>query len=245
MKLLRIFLSLILAVPFVAISQKSNTHISIVNKPTNQASNSFYLNNRAPLVQARLIKLPVGSIQPKGWLLEYLKRQQSGLTGNLMNISAWLQKADNAWLSKNGKGKYGWEEVPYWLKGFGNIGYLLNDPKMIAETKFWIDGVLNSQRPDGDFGAVILDKNGAEDFWAKMIMLYCLQSYYEYTKENRVIAFMSNFFNYQLNYPEEKFMQRFHYWQGLRTGDNLHSVIWLYNITGEKKTTAVGRKNSP
>src|ERR1035437_5306385 len=96
--------------------------------------------------------LPVGSVQPKGWLLEYMNRQRDGLSGNLGEISVWLEKDGNAWLSKDGKGKYGWEEVPYWLRGYIQLGYILNDPKMIAESQVWIEGALNSQRPDGDFG---------------------------------------------------------------------------------------------
>ena len=47
-----------------------------------------------------------------------MKRQRDGLCGNLDEISVWLQKDDNAWLSPDGKGKYGWEEVPYWLRGY-------------------------------------------------------------------------------------------------------------------------------
>jgi hypothetical protein len=66
--------------------------------------------------------------------------------GHLGEISAWLQKEDNAWLSKNGKGKYGWEELPYWLKGYIELAYIFNDPKMIAESHLWIEGTLASQR---------------------------------------------------------------------------------------------------
>ena len=126
--------------------------------------------------------MPVGAIQPDGWLKEFLNRQRDGLTGNLGSISAWLQKKDNAWLSKTGEGAWGWEELPYWLKGYGDLGYILQDQKIIAETKVWIEGVLNSQRPDGDFGPVKLD-GPYRDFWGNMIMLYCLQSYYELSNE--------------------------------------------------------------
>ncbi len=74
-----------------------------------------------------MIKLPVGSIKPDSWLKIYLERQVSGLTGNLGEISAWLQKEENAWLSKEGIGAWGWEEVPYWLKGYANLGHILDD----------------------------------------------------------------------------------------------------------------------
>lgn len=211
----------------------NSAKISVVNAPDMNAVNTNYLNNKAPLLQNAFIKLPVGAIAPQGWLKEYLMRQKNGLTGNLGKISAWLQKENNAWLSKNGKGEFGWEEVPYWLKGYANIGYILNDKTMIDESKIWINGVLNSQRADGNFGPTLVDNNNAEDFWPKMIMLYCLQSYYEYSNDQRVIPFMQNFFKYQLNYPQEKFIKQYHYWQGLRTGDNLQSVLWLYNITGD------------
>lgn len=190
-----------------------------------------YNGNRAPLVDSRYLKLPVGAVVPEGWLKVYLERQRDGLTGNLGKISAWLQKDDNAWLSASGEGKWGWEEVPYWLKGYGNIGYILNDPAMIAETKVWIEGVLKSQREDGNFGPKSFN-DGKQDFWANMIMLYCLQSYYEYAHDERVINLMTRYFKFQLSVPDDKFLKS--YWQKVRGGDNLYSVFWLYNHTGDK-----------
>ena len=61
--------------------------------------------------------------------------QRDGLTGHLGEISAWLEKNNNAWFSGNGQGDHGWEEVPYWLKGYGNLGYILNDEKIITRNK--------------------------------------------------------------------------------------------------------------
>ncbi len=114
--------------------------------PVRAETNSFYVNNRLPLAPARFIALPVGAVQPRGWLREMLLRQRDGLSGHLGEISVWLQKDDNAWLSKDGQGKYGWEELPYWLRGYLELAYILNDPKMIAEGETWIHGALQSQR---------------------------------------------------------------------------------------------------
>lgn len=206
--------------------------ITFITRPGLESKNQNYISNRAPLAPSAFIKLPVGSVKPKGYLLEYLKRQKNGLTGNLKDFSLWLQKKDNAWLTKNGEGKYGWEEVPYWLKGYGNMAYLLQDSEMIAETKVWIEGALNSQREDGNFGPLLtFDDDGSQDFWANMIMLFCLQSYYEYSQDPRVITLMTNYFRFQLTVPDEKLLT--HYWQYLRGGDNLISIYWLYNITGD------------
>lgn len=230
---LLVFLCLVLAVPFAAL----NAQTGISDKL--KSGNSWYAGNLKPLEVGHYIKLPVGSIEPGGWLKVYLERQRDGLTGQLGNISAWLQKTDNAWLSKDSKGKWGWEEVPYWLKGYGDLAYILKDEKMIAEAKIWIEAVLTSQRENGDFGPHSLDQ-GKQDFWPNMIMLYCLQSYYEYSGDKRVISFMSHYFNYQLTVPDEEFLKG--YWQGLRAGDNLYSVLWLYNRTGETSLLQLGEK---
>ena len=245
MKIKIIFLLFILANCSNSIEQ-----ITIVSKPEMNFKNEHYVSNREPLVPSSLIKLPVGSIIPEGWLLEYFNKQKRGLTGNLGKISAWLDKKDNAWLSESGEGKWGWEEVPYWLKGYANIGYITEDKEMIDEAKIWIESVINSQREDGYFGPSFAwesyiseeyrtkeekqEKRKAIDFWPNMIMLYCLQSYYEYSNDQRVIDLMTNYFKFQLNIEENELLSDKHYWHRIRGGDNLHSVIWLYNRTGEK-----------
>ncbi|MDB4583364.1 glycoside hydrolase family 127 protein [Draconibacterium sp.] len=208
-----------------------NTNISVVEYPDTSFRNKHYASNRAPLVPSRFIKLPVGAVQPEGWLKEYLVRQQNGLTGHLGEISAWLQKDRNAWLSEDGTGEWGWEEVPYWLKGYGNLGYILKDKKIIDETKIWIEAALKSQRKNGNFGPIMEPRMGIQDYWGNMIMLYCLQSYYEYSSDQRVIDLMTKYFEYQLTIPDERFL--IGYWQRIRGGDNLHSVLWLYNRTGQ------------
>lgn len=194
------------------------------------AKNSFYISNREPLIRQHFIKLPSGSIVPAGWLKKNLELQRDGLTGHLPEISVWLQKQDNAWLAKDGKGKYGWEELPYWLKGYADIAYTLGDRKMLAEVKFWIDAVLSNQRSNGDFGPVNMVR-GNRDLWANMPMLWCLQSWYEYTKDKRVLPFMERYFKFELTVPDSAFLKD--YWENSRGGDNMLSVYWLYNHTGE------------
>lgn len=214
--------------------------ITVVERPDTAQTNSFYVSNREPLVPSQFIELPVGSIKPKGWLLAYLHRQRDGLTGNLGRISVWLQKEDNAWLSKDGKGQWGWEELPYWLKGYGDMAYILEDPDMIAETNIWLEGALNSQRPDGDFGPDQRFGDGSRDYWANMIMLFCLQSYYEYSSDQRVLDLMTRYFKYQLTVPDEAMLTE--YWQRMRGGDNIYSIYWLYNRTGDAWLLDVAEK---
>jgi DUF1680 family protein len=206
-----------------------NTRATMVSRPNTQSVTKNYIQNRTPLLSLNFIKLPVGSVRPQGWLSEVLNRQKDGLNGHLSEISAWLDKKNNAWLGTGND--YGWEEVPYWLKGYGDMAYILGDKKMIDEAKTWIEAVFESQRPDGYFGPWI-EKNGKPDLWGNMIMLRCLQSYYEYSGDRRVIDLMTKYFKWQLNLPDDRFLKD--YWENSRGGDNLLSVYWLYNITGDK-----------
>lgn len=209
--------------------KKIQADVDIVDRPDISKVNVSYTGNRAPLKPLNFIKIPVGDIQPESWLKKYLILQKDGLTGKLGEISAWLEKENNAWLSNGGD--HGWEEVPYWLKGYGNLAYILKDTAMIAETKVWLDGVFNSIQPNGYFGPVN-DRGGKKELWANMIMVWCLQSYYEYSQDPRVLELMTNYFKWQLTVPDDQFLKD--YWENSRGGDNLFSIYWLYNITGDE-----------
>jgi len=224
------FLTIILALAGFG-AQAQHTRATLVSKPDTNTVNTFYISNRSPLLKQAFIKLPIGSIQPGGWLKKQLELQRDGLTGHLGEISIWLNRTDNAWLNKDGLGKYGWEELPYWLKGYGDIAYMLGDKQMLANTKFWINAVISNQRPNGDFGPLVYKGEGKRDLWTNMPMLWCLQSYYEYSKDARVINLMQKYFKWELSIPDDKFLQD--YWENSRGGDNMLSVYWLYNRTGE------------
>ncbi len=237
-KIITIFL-LLNVVCFQNIKAQQNAlRISVVKRPPTNTANAFYTGNKAPLQPLSFIKLPVGSIKPKGWILKYLELQRDGLTGKLGEISAWLDKNNNAWFSGNGQGDHGWEEVPYWLKGYGDLGYILKDKKIIAETKLWLEKVFQSQTPDGYFGPSVIEKEQANnkdttpDLWPNMVMLWCMQSYYEYSNDARVIPFMTKYFKWQTTIPDDRLLKT--YWENSRGGDNLYSIYWLYNHTGEK-----------
>ena len=205
--------------------------VATVRHPANDRRNSFYPSNREPLAREYFVKLPVASVRPGGWLRRQLDLQRDGLTGHLDEISIWLSKDDNAWLRKDGQGKHGWEELPYWLKGFANIGYVLGDRAMIERAKFWIEAVLANQRESGDFGPEVFKGAGKRDLWTNMPMLFCLQSYYEYARDPRVLTLMQRYFAWQLTIADEQFLED--YWEKSRGGDNLYSVYWLYNHTGD------------
>ena len=91
--------------------------------------------------------LPLGSVMPKGWLLEQLKLQSSGLTGHLDEF--WPDVKDSGWIG--GKAE-GWERAPYWLDGMVPMAYLTDDAKLKAKAKHWVDYILKHQTADGWLG---------------------------------------------------------------------------------------------
>ncbi len=221
--------------------------VRVLQRPATEPSNQHYVGNRAPLAPNPLIKLPVGAVKPRGWLRNQLELMADGFTGHLDELSEFLRPEGNAWLDPHGEGdKSYWEELPYWLKGFGDLGYSLDDPRIIQEARRWIEPAFSSQREDGYFGP---RKNatqsghvkaGKPDVWPNMVMLNALQSYYEYSGDDRVLKLMTKYFRWQLSVPDEDFLLPF--WQQQRASDNLASVYWLYNRTGESWLLDLGEK---
>jgi len=223
-----------------------NADVSAVKLPSTEVKNDFYVGNRPPLLPSPLIKLPIGAIEPQGWVRRQLELQADGFHGHLTEISNFLKKEKNAWLNPDGEGLHGWEEPVYWLKGFSNCGYILGNERMITESKIWIEAGLRSQKPDGWFGpdkgrkGAATRLEGREDLWPNMIMLFCLQNYYEFASDERVIELMTNYMKYLVTVPEERFLVG--YWPRIRGGDLLYSVYWLYNRTGDEFLLDLARK---
>ncbi len=203
--------------------------VSVVERPEVGVSKN-YVNFREPLCKAPLLKLPVGSIRPEGWLRKYLELQKEGLNGKLGSISAWLDKNHNQWLDDDGD--HGWEEVPYWLRGYSSLAYILDDKEMKDEAQVWFEAVLNNVKDDGFLGPRNFE-NGRPELWAQMVMLWALQTYYEHSADERVPKAMANYFKWEQTVPDSLFLKGF--WEEKRGGDNLWSVLWLYNLTGDKE----------
>jgi len=238
--------NVVLVVLLAGFGHPANANVRVVDRPSTEAKNDFYIGNRPPLLPSPLIKLPIGAIEPQGWVRRQLELQADGFHGHLTEISRFLKKEGNAWLSPAGEGQHGWEEPVYWLKGFSNCGYILGNERMIKESRIWIEAALRSQKDDGWFGpdkgrkGAATRLQGREDLWPNMIMLFCLQNYYEFTGDKRVIELMTNYMKYLATVPEERFLVG--YWPRMRGGDLLYSVYWLYNRTSDAFLLDLARK---
>ena len=227
---------------FVAAGSASPVFADAITTVTNiqpAARGGLYVGNRVPLQPSPLMRLPPGSIQPHGWLRTLLETQRNGMNGRLEEISPWLKFDTSDWTTPNGSGStQGWERVPYWLRGYIDLGYCLDDPSVISNATRWIRGAMTSQRTNGYFGPAALYSvtgdpsfNGAPDLWPAMPMVDAFRSYYEFTGDTNALALMRRYALWENSLPATTFGAG--YWPMLRMGDNIESLYWLYNRTGD------------
>jgi DUF1680 family protein len=193
--------------------------------------------NRAPLAPNVLYALPLGTVKPAGWLKQQLRIQADGLTGHLDEI--WPDTGPNsAWLGGTGEG---WERGPYYLDGLLPLAYLLDDPVLVAKARKWVDFTLDHQRDDGRIGPEKTFGKDTNDWWPNMVMLKVLTQYQEVTGDPRVIPVLEKYFAYQAKQLADNPL---HEWAQYRWGDELVSILWLYNRNGDPKLLDLARQLS-
>ena len=189
---------------------------------SSESSKGAFVPNRAPLQQNAFNPLPLGAVKPEGWLRHQLEIQASGLTGHLDEF--WNDVGPNSgWLGGTGES---WERGPYYLDGLLPLAYQLNDPKLKAKAQKWVDWTLTHRQADGQFGPTSND-----DWWPRMVMLKVLTQYEEVSGDPRVIPLMEKYFAYELRELPKRPLRD---WGKYRWQDNVYSVLWLYNRTGDK-----------
>ncbi|MBK8975401.1 MAG: glycoside hydrolase family 127 protein [Planctomycetes bacterium] len=230
MRPFRLAVLLLALITTPVIAQGDPTVAFVATPPVPRDSFPLYPHDRAPLQPTGLVPLPIGAISVRGWLRAMLELQAAGFHGHLTEISEFLRKDGSAWLTPDGSGTRGWEEPVYWLKGFGACAYLLRDERMLAEARGWIEAILASQKPDGWFGpdagrtGAATRLTGRDDLWPNMIALFCLQDWFEFSGDQRVLGLMDRYFDYLRALPEDRMLLG--YWPKMRGGDLLYSVLW-------------------
>jgi hypothetical protein len=181
------------------------------------------IKNKAPLAQNAFYMLPLGAVRPSGWLKRQMQIQANGLSGHL--DETWADVGSNSgWLGGTGES---WERGPYFLDGLVPLAYLLDDARLKAKARKFLEWTLTHQAADGMIGP-----SGNDDWWPRMVMLKALAQYQEATGDPRVIPVLSRYFSYQLSALPARPLRD---WGKFRWQDNALIAIWLYNRTGDPK----------
>jgi len=185
--------------------------------------------NRAPLAPQPFYPLPAGTIRPAGWLRRQLKIQATGMGGRIDEIWPDLGP-DSGWLGGSGES---WERGPYFLDGLLPLAWMLDDAALKAKAQKFIDWTLDNVAPDGMIGP-----RSNDDWWPRMVMLKVLTQYHELTGDPRVIPVMTTYFHHQLAEMPKRPLRD---WGRFRWQDEVASVLWLYNRTGDSALLDLAR----
>jgi len=210
---------------FALISARASDNSSLSVK----SASSSVVFNREPLQSSAFYPLPLTSIRPKGWLLRQLRIQADGLTGHLDEF--WPDVGPKSgWLGGNGES---WERGPYYMDGLIPLAFLLGDSRLLAKANKWVEWTLTNPSPEGWIGPV---RN--KDWWPNMVMLKVLAQYQEASGDPRVIPLMDKYFRFHLQHLSDRPLKD---WAVFRWYEELQSVIWLYNRTGDHQLLELAR----
>jgi hypothetical protein len=179
-------------------------------------------------------ELPLGDIEPQGWLKQQLWLQGIGITGHIGDF--WEDLGENSgWLGGTGES---WERGPYYCDGLIPLAFLLKDEYLIAKAKRFVDWTIQSQREDGCYGPAKLN-----DPWPRMVMNKALILWYQATQDSRVPEFLKMYYAYLANWMKSHSLKidETNQWAWYRTGEELANIHWLYNLTKEESLLELGK----
>ena len=194
------------------------------------------------LVPTPMQRLNLGEITVnEGWLRGQLDLMCEGVTGRLPEFGPYFQKERNGYIYPETAS--GWEEVPYWIRGFYPLAVLTQNERCIKIAQTYFEALFDSVQQDGWFGPAYLKEykeiNGVmvSDVFPHMMLLDTLILYYENTGDSRVMSLMDGFFAFCRDIEEEKWLPRTFsrlMWQKIRAGDMLTPIYWYYRKTGKE-----------
>jgi hypothetical protein len=185
----------------------------------------------APLQAPAFLRLPPGSVQPAGWLATQLDLEANGGCGQYPQMSSFLDMSTTGWI--NPSLGTGWEEVPYWLRGFIPLGQITGDSSLQSTADQWVSGILATAASDGFFGPSYLRTylNGGLDPWPFIPMLQALRSAYEISGDSAITTVMANYLAFLAEQPTSVYNNGG--WAATRWASAIDVIYWLYNLNGD------------
>ena len=166
-----------------------------------------------------------GSLVPKGWLRKQLVLQAEGQAGQLDQF--WPDVKNSAWIGGTAEG---WERVPYWLDGFIDLAWLLEDDGMKARAKRYVDAVFANQCDDGWICPCPVEKRDEYDMWSLFLLAKVLHVWYRRTGDSRVAPALLRAFRHLEGHLAVNPLKN---WGKFRWYEGLGALAWLYETTGE------------
>lgn len=189
-------------------------------------------------------EIPATAIKPRGFLLEFLRRQQSGLTGNPAeqgypyNTVMWAGRIEDVGYQEfvyRGRRTpvpalntwWPYEQSAYYLDGAYKLSLLLDDRKLADLYRKNLDFLLAHPNPDGKLGGRAAYDHSSE--WPMAVFFKSVVAYVEATGDEKVIqAFHRHYSAMSVEDLSDSF----------RHINNLEGVLQLYLWTGDEELKA-------
>jgi hypothetical protein len=185
---------------------------------------------------AVLHSLAPGTIEAKGWLALYLRKQAKGLTGRLPEISLPFKKA--YWAGNEdtgGREWWGWEQKGYWIDGALRCALVLQDPSLLKAALHPIHFTLEHVSADGYLGPDYLRK--PEERWPHTVFFRALAAHGEATQDPRIAQAIRR------HYLADRGRQPAIYDRPERGCiSNIEGMLWTYGQTGDRELLAMAQQ---
>ena len=184
------------------------------------------------LQEPRFRPLPLGSVQPRGWLARQLRLQADGISGHLDEF--WPDIRDSQWFGGHAEA---WERAPYWLDGLIPLAFLLDDAGLMAKVRRYMDHILTHQDADGWLGPRVM-KAAADrpeslhyDLWAQLLATKALLQYHDATGDGRAVLALEKALRMLDRHIDRSPLFN---WGQFRWFEGLIALFWLYERTGQR-----------
>lgn len=128
------------------------------------------LTRHPGLVPFKYEALPLGSVKPLGWLLDQIQLSADGLGGHLYKFYRYVERS--TWLG--GEWEYSElnEAAPYWFNYIVPLAWVLDDDRLKAQAKEFLDYTLDNQQDDGWLGPETTRQT--RGIWARSLLFFGL-----------------------------------------------------------------------
>lgn len=143
----------------------------------------------------KLNRLPLGAINPEGWLAEQLRRNADGMGGHLDELEPKMiatpyttRETFEGWGRDRAPGWGAEISGNYWW-GLIELAFTLNDPALIEKADRWVEAVLINRREDGYLGTYVDGDDFFDDYnaWGTSCGMNALLAYYDATGRKDVL----------------------------------------------------------
>jgi hypothetical protein len=169
-------------------------------------------------------ELPVGAVQPRGWLQKWLERQAQGLTGHPENLDYPYDTCMFAGLIPPPQTKSAWwkpwwpyEQSAYFVDATTRLSWLINDPAI-------------RQRRDANLDYILAHSTGTNlggstAAWPNAVVGRALLAQFSATTNLAIAAVLQNWLLTSADTIA----------QGGRNGVNCEEAFYLYGLTGDAR----------